>query len=219
MTCGDNFDQFVRDIQELWTGWQPTPGHLAALRRACHSWDYEIAKSKIMDVFIAEHIHPKTPVFRRIQTAVVDAMAKQGKIRQGKPVPVMAYRFVCIGDDVAPQRVDSTVSFWVGKESAKPELEDIERLLPGVAAGLAEVYGGQWVRWQSGQGDWPDDGLRGLPARKRAEQNILAGPDCPGRRFLLAVRESRTGLEDKKYSRAKGEPVRLGATLKNEMRF
>lgn len=56
---------------------------------------------------------------------------------------------------------------------------------------MAETYDGDWITLQE---KIPvDDGLRGLPAKAEAERQILAGPDTPGRRFLLRLNAERAG--------------------------
>ena len=71
-----------------------------------------------------------------------------------------------------------------------------------------EIYGGHWISVVTQPPT--DDGLRGEPARRKAYENILNGPDTPGKRWLQRYLGRKS---DPDASPLLGDVIRLGSSL------
>ena len=108
------------------------------------------------------------------------------------------------GGGIKPQHAAIVLHFEITKDFGlsghrfyglpNANVEKTKRKAEYVRKKHEEIYGGEWISIIGQEDVLPDDGLRGIEARRRAEENILNGSDCPGKRFLQKLRGSDKSL-------------------------
>ena len=201
MLQAEKYDFINKEIKQIWPQWLWTDATTRIWYGVLTDFTYEEARLGIEKIFREDLIkwqRQLVPVFikttRRLRVGI-------------KSEPALAYRLRCIEHD--NKDGDEINFFWAGKGEVPPD-ETFEAESEIRRNEVQETYGGKWIVVR----DWInigkveerlDDGLRGKAAKKEAERIILAGPDTPGRRFLLR--------QGRKVGEEESGPVLLGDVL------
>lgn len=169
--------QFVDDVlRQMWPKWEPTDWEVGFWLRVLARYDYA-GSLKGLEGWFSETTKPGTKpvvgVFNRVAVADKDLAPP--------PEPVLLFGLAQLG------KLDEEQKFYISSPPI-PVKPEIERLAEKARDRAEEIYGGDWVivrHWDQDDTPLEDDGLQGEEALKRAEDIILAGPDTPGKKFLL----------------------------------
>ena len=179
MNAIDAQDFIQNVVKELWPDWTPTDYLTKLWNESLANCDFEDSK-RALRVWYAESVRPgKDPVlgiFNKIKVKT------DGTVRVcSNPLRLFGLSRI--------DRLDRVRGFYVSSEKKRPENLEIEQMAEQARRKSELLYGGQWVviRDWEGKEQELDDGLRGRPAREKAEELVLAGSDSPGRRFLIGL--------------------------------
>jgi hypothetical protein len=155
------------------------------LYRRLLGYDFNAVRNAF-DAVVAEGI-PRG--FMQMPWAAVIVKAKEagGFMPAQSLDPAKLFYITCVEHKALTRMLAWRTAFYVGKPIGA-SWDDICTGPAERARQNAEgIYGGSWIIEPPELAkEYADDGLRGKAAREQAEKNILAGPDCAAKRWLLA---------------------------------
>ena len=154
------------------------------LYRRLFDFDFQAVR-QAFDIIIAEGVprsYLQTPWAAVLQKArLAGGVSKTGRISE----PVLAY-YICCFDHPVKSMPRRRIEFFFARPCNTPWDDIVTGQAERARQNVEDVYGGRWVIEPPEQEQhFADDGLRGQVAREPAERDILAGPDCAGKRWLL----------------------------------
>lgn len=168
--------QFVRDVlQQLWDKWQPSDFQINVwIALLCH-YDYDESEAALRRWYA----HADKVTMKPFPGQVRKILVGVGGAPQQNTEPCKVYG-LARGD-----KPDTVTWFYTNGYS--PNWQRVGDVAERGRKRFEELYGGSWVIIRPPE-EVHDDGLRGEAALHNAEALIIAGPDTPGRRFLIRAK-------------------------------
>jgi len=174
-------DEFIsKVIRSLWPNWSIPDGQYDLWVRLLCRYDYERSKQKLESWYQGTERPGREPVMGIIKKFLVP----EGGREKRDPTLLFALR---------PADGGWETKFFISGDM--PDVESIEREAERCRRQAENSYGRDYViirYWETPEPS-VDDGLRGPEALEMAKAEILAGPDTPGKRFLMALEKPNGG--------------------------
>ena len=171
------------EVKPLWPKWRPSEPEVAVWQDALQPFDFSAAKSMIREYFQddgARHARPRLKEFSKTRSR------NQGGRAAAQDPQTDVYIECVEAEEYTPGRSGQRKPIFAtehGKLTLDPD--KVMRSAENARLKCERLYGGRWITVRTKPP--VDDGLRGPSALRQAEQNILAGADTLGKRFLLRL--------------------------------
>jgi len=167
-------------IKGLWPKWEPSDAQYRIWVKMLCKYDFLKSQEKLERWFGATEKPSREPVMGIIKKFLVPEGGREKK----DPTLLFALR---------PADGGRETKFFISGDM--PDVESIEREAERCRRQAENSYGRDYViirYWETPEAS-VDDGLRGPEALEMAKAEILAGPDTPGKRFLMALEKPNGG--------------------------
>jgi hypothetical protein len=168
-------------LQGLWPNWKPKEVEYQVWAKKLQRYDFEQSKNIITEWFG----RTERPGARPIPGIIISLLRKTTGGKEDGCVPDTLIFVKCIEHPERQNYEDWEIPIYVNVNQDDPDY--IMRAAESTRLTCIENYGGKWITVQ--KAPFENDGLVGNAAKEQAEKNILAGPDTPGRRWLLERKE------------------------------
>jgi len=183
--------KFITDeIKPLWSDWRPTEPEVNVWLNFLADFTWDEAKQAVQAYYQQQgsgHRRPRPHCLAKQRPAV-------GR-RSDHQDPKADLCVACIKPpkERPALRGHRKLVFALRQGRLSNDPDDVRKAAEVMRIRCGFLYGGDWEiqRAPTPERRGDDDGLHGNAARHEAEQEILAGPDTPGRRFLLALRRGK----------------------------
>ncbi len=189
-------ERFIeKEIKGLWPQWEATDAELRLWMSELAAFDYSLARTAAQACFAEQTVN-----YHRLVLGKFVERARALSRRTSRPQPQSCDRttnvFVeCfIPPPDKPHLAGVRKPVYVTPRSRQSDSEHVQACAESMRGKFAQLYGGRWITVVTKP--HPDDGLRGEPARRRAYERILAGPDTPARRCLQDLLARRVTLSE-----------------------
>jgi hypothetical protein len=209
-------ERFIaQEVKGLWPQWEATDAELRVWMSSLAPFDYGLARAAAQACFREQSVNYHRPVLGKFLEHARALSRKAGGPSPERPDPTTDVFIECY--EPPPDRAHVAgvrKAVYVTPASKQGDPEHAWACALSMAARFDQLYGGHWIAVRTTP--VPDDGLRGEPARQRAYELILAGPDTPGRRFLRDLLAPRTwppvgqSAMRAPHGAPDGEPTRIG---------
>ena len=188
------------ELKQLWPQWEWTPATLRVWFGILNDFNFTEAQQAISKIYtngLINYQKQLVPVF--LKTA-----KRENKPKEGKDPFVLFYVVYPEGHKIG---VYDDREGWTLEGAMRTGQEYIDRFnLTDCVVQVGEIFGDEKRLREP-------DGLRGNAAAKQAKDNILAGPDCPGKQWLLARKKKKTEIVDT------DEPKHIGGIIDEYIPF
>lgn len=176
--------QFIKEeARGLYPQWEPTDAELRVWMSGLASLDYGRARAAIQACFSEQGVNYRRPALGRfLEHARSLSRREKGSETTCDDVATNVFVECFVPPPDRPHLAGAQKAVYVAPRSRQSDTEHVQQCAESMRLKFAQLYGGHWITVVTKPR--ADDGLHGEPARRRAYEQILAGPDAPGRRFL-----------------------------------
>ena len=175
-------DQFLEKVlKQLWSDWTPTDAESGVWGKNLARYEYATAKLAAEQCFADQTKNWKRPVLNTFLTKIKVSLQNHPPAKKDT-TPMTNVYVRCLENEEYPNRVGTEHGIYVLKNQDDPDY--VMRAAEITRQRCEGIYRGHWITVKKKPLEMGE--LRGAAAKKAAEELILAGPDTPGRRFLLA---------------------------------
>lgn len=181
-------ERFVDSVLKgLWPRWETTEEETTGWVQRLQKYDYGRARQAVNNTFFASSSkRPRPPAGK-----IFKVLKSKARIILPREATEPVLLFSIIKERFFKEDKTST-RFAKGFFATTPEeacdKNEIERKAEAIREKCNWMYGENHIILYPDKKEKSDNGLRGEAAQRQAEQNILAGPDTPGRRFSIKLR-------------------------------
>jgi len=185
----DNMEmqQIMEQVSSLWPDWEANNYQRKTWVEPLRKLKYNETKAAINHVYANQGMPYKRPNMKAIMRTATEFGAV-AKVATTGSEPACGYYIECI-EHVSPVMIGHMCKpYYAHKRDVPVERELLADRGNLIADRLSEMYGGQWIVIIPAQKESATVNLCANVAarRQRAEEKILAGPDCAGKRWLKA---------------------------------
>lgn len=164
-------------LKGFWTSWKPTTIENQEWVARLMKYDYDKSKDAVSNWFM----NAERPGARPIPKIILSMLGRfSGRGGLGEMPDTLIF-VKCIEHPERPNYEDWEIPIYVNINQDDPDY--VMRAAESTRLTCIENYGGKWIVHK--KAPFENDGLVGSAAKEQAKKNILAGPDTPGRRWLL----------------------------------
>lgn len=171
------------EVKGLYPQWEPTDAELRVWMSHLAPFDYGRARAAVQACFSEQGVNYHRPVLGRF-LAHVRSLSRHAKGPEApsddRTTNVFVECFIPPPD--RPHLAGAGKGVYVSPASRQSDTEYVQSCAEIMRVRFGQLYGGHWITVVTKP--CAGDDVCGEPARQRAYDRILAGPDTPGRRFL-----------------------------------
>lgn len=186
MTAIEASDFIESVLKELWPDWNSTLRQVQNWSGMLLKYQYDDAKWAADSMWREGGSKRRSPDFKSFVVHAAKFLPKQAR----KEFVDSRWTVECIEGEKKGMKQ----KVFPHKMHLQDDEGYMDSLAQSVRTKCEQIYCGKWIVVKASK-EIPDDGLRGEEAKAKAVENILAGPDTPGKRFLLRRRAEKKAAE------------------------
>jgi len=190
MTYEERLRFIDREIKGLWPQWDTTDAELRVWMSRLEPFDYGPARAAAQACFAEQTVNYHRPILGKFLEKL-QAQSRRATGPAPEPHEPTAEVFLeCLqAPPDKPHLAGTRKAICLLPAAPDADPDHLQAAAEPLRVRFEELYGGRWITVLPAP--HPDDGLRGEPARRRAYDRILAGPDTPARRCLQTLLGAR----------------------------
>ena len=176
-----------KELKGLWPQWVTTDAEVRVWMSSLEPFDYGVARAAAQACFRGQAANYHRPVLRKFLDQAKALTRPTPGGRRQRPDPTTNVFVECL--EAPPHRPSLAGARKPVFTTKQDDPDHVRACAESMRTKCEHLYGGHWITVVTKPS--PDDGLSGQPAKQKALQQILAGPDTPGQRWLQALLASR----------------------------